>query len=322
MSTHAMLKKGLFLFVVSFLTACGGGGGGTTPPPLAPTTQSWPDSPTRFCTDGSNAIACPGGVSGQDGHYAINVPTYTTTTETVTDSASGLVWQRNPPFTALNKAAALTYCDNLVLEGMSDWRMPTRLELTSIVDAGRVVPPYETTAFPGIPSNSFFWTSTAYAADSTRSFVINTNYPVTYIFNNTTATEEIVRCVRGTGFTGSLTVAGGSVTDSTTGLVWESGTNAATMSWQNALAYCEGLTLDGVSTWRLPSQKELSSIVDDTRTAPAISTAFSSRPATVFWTSTPVPIFPSTAYVIDFNTGGNSGIVHPFTNLRNVRCVH
>jgi len=37
------------------------------------------------------------------------------------------------------------------------------------------------------------------------------------------------------------------------------------MNWQEALAYAEGLTLPSHNDWRLPSAKELQSIVDYTR---------------------------------------------------------
>lgn len=113
----------------------------------------------------------------------------------------------------------------------------------------------------------------------------------------------------------------GSVTDSATGLVWESGASTTAIDWTSALAHCEALELDGVSTWRLPNLKELASIVDDSLSAPAISTVFASRPATVFWTSTPVSLRPSAAYKIDFATG-RSTEANPTYGLGAVRCVH
>ncbi len=280
---------------------------------------AFPDSITRYCTDGQSSVACPGGLAGQDGNYTINVPTYTVAANTVVDSVSGLMWERNPGYTYASWAASNTRCDNLVLDGFSDWRLPTIVELMSLTDAGRVGPPWPTAAFPGIPGNSFFQSSTAYAGGSAQHFGINTNYPVVYIRADT-STNDFSRCVRGTAFTGTLSASGASVIDNRTGLRWQSGIGPAG-TWQSALSYCEALVLDGFTDWRLPNTKELVSIVDHTRTAPAISTLFASRPATVFWSSTALPNFPTSSYAIDFNSGATSGIDTPHANTRDVRCV-
>lgn len=63
----------------------------------------------------------------------------------------------------------------------------------------------------------------------------------------------------------------GTVTDSSTGLVWQQA-EPGTMSWDSALAYCEGLSLTGANDWRLPNIKELESLTDDTRISPALDT--------------------------------------------------
>jgi Protein of unknown function (DUF1566) len=45
------------------------------------------------------------------------------------------------------------------------------------------------------------------------------------------------------------------------------------LSWQQALAWCEDLTLAGHDDWRLPNAKELPSIVDYTRAPDARESA-------------------------------------------------
>ena len=57
------------------------------------------------------------------------------------------------------------------------------------------------------------------------------------------------------------------------------------------------------------------------RPGPAISPQFTDRPAEAFWTSTPLPSNPATAYAIDFATGGNLGIDNPMTTSLRARCV-
>ena len=54
--------------------------------------------------------------------------------------------------------------------------------------------------------------------------------------------------------------ANGTVTDTTTGLMWAAKDNGEDISWHDAKRYCENLTLGGYSNWRLPTQNELESL--------------------------------------------------------------
>jgi hypothetical protein len=281
----------------------------------------WPDSGTRFCTDGAAAVTCPGGIVGHDGFYAINVPNYAVVGGRVQDPITGLFWERSPSIAGFDHATALTYCSNLVVDGFDDWRLPTYLELVSIADFGRVGPAFTSTAFPGIPSNSSYWTSTERAGNTSQALAMFTNYPVTTLVSKTAATDRIARCVRGATFTGTLVVNGGSVTDNRTGLVWQSGTAPTALTWPNALTYCESLVLDGNSDWRLPSGKELMSIVDPAEATIYISPLFTSRPANAFWSSSALANIPDKGYAIDFSSGLSAGIDTFFTAARSVRCV-
>jgi len=239
----------------------------------------------------------------------------------VRDQVSGLTWERNPPTTGINHADATAYCNGLSLDGFSDWRLPTLLEMVSLIDPGRTVPGFTTSAFPGIPQNTTYWMSTPKFGSATQAYVMGTNYPVTSYVTMTESAGRLVRCVRGTGFSGVFTAAAGSVTDGRTGLVWESGTAPSTLTWEQALAYCEALSLDGQNDWRLPSAKELLSLVDPTQPSPMISTVFASRPAATFWTSTPLNNSPGTGYVVSFDTGINPTINVLLTGAYSVRCV-
>ena len=227
------------------------------------TSARWPDSGARFCSDLVNSIACPGGPAGQDGAYTRSVPSYETIGGRVRDPVSVLIWQHIPPMTSITFVGAQMYCDDLVLDGFTDWRLPTHLEQVSIVDFGTVGPAFTASAFPSIPSNSFFWTSSERGADPTQVVGINTNYPVSRSLSKTVSTDYPARCVRGTTFTGARTMSGGSVTDARTKLVWQSSVSPVDLSWSGALSYCEALVLDGQSDWRLPNGKELMSILSE-----------------------------------------------------------
>ena len=71
----------------------------------------------------------------------------------------------------------------------------------------------------------------------------------------------------------------GTITDRATGLMWTRDDSLKGMNWQEALAYATSSKLAGHTDWRLPSAKELQSIVDYSRSpgatsAPAINPLF------------------------------------------------
>lgn len=53
--------------------------------------------------------------------------------------------------------------------------------------------------------------------------------------------------------------------DSATGLEWMRADSSSGLEWDDALEYCNGLTLGGYDDWRLPDAHELQSIVDYSR---------------------------------------------------------
>jgi hypothetical protein len=49
----------------------------------------------------------------------------------------------------------------------------------------------------------------------------------------------------------------GTISDSHTGLMWQQAENGEEMNYEDAVAFCEGLTLAGHGDWRLPTKEEL-----------------------------------------------------------------
>jgi hypothetical protein len=110
------------------------------------------------------------------------------------------------------------------------------------------------------------------------------------------------------------------VTDSNTGLQWQDDSIVSGRSWTQAIDYCENLTLDTHSDWRLPNLKELTSIMDDSRTSPSIDTsAFENTASNTFWSSTTYAGLSDIAWVVDFYDGSQYG--HGKSNDNPVRCV-
>lgn len=63
----------------------------------------------------------------------------------------------------------------------------------------------------------------------------------------------------------------GTVSDNATGLMWQSSDNdGETMNWTEALAFAEDATTGNYDDWRLPSVKELQSIVDYSKSPTAL----------------------------------------------------
>lgn len=93
---------------------------------------------------------------------------------TVLDNQTGLVWQQDfsPPMQS--QAMALAYCDGLTIPG-GVWRLPSVLELASLVDetrAGSGNPAIDTAIFPMTPGE-YFWTSSPLVGDATRSWAVS-----------------------------------------------------------------------------------------------------------------------------------------------------
>ena len=111
----------------------------------------------------------------------------------------------------------------------------------------------------------------------------------------------------------------GIVTDSTTGLMWQDNEVGTLINWQGAIDRCEALTLGTHSDWRLPNINELTSLVDDTRYDPAISSEFQNTISYIYWSSTTYAFNADYAWLLGFTLGAQGGSRK--TNSRYVRCV-
>jgi hypothetical protein len=84
----------------------------------------------------------------------------------VDDRVTGLGWQRDVDDAVYTQVEAQQRCAELGRDGYAgfdDWRLPSRIELVSIVDFSRSSPAVDPSAFPDTPG-AYFWTSSAVAA--------------------------------------------------------------------------------------------------------------------------------------------------------------
>lgn len=205
--------------------------------------------------------------------------------DVVYDEITGLAWQRDHgPASAW--AVARDACDGLLLDGHDDWRLPTRIELVTLIDFTRV-PTIDPIAFADTPDD-YFWTASPRAGRSAERWSVYFGLGEV-VSEREAAGGAFHRCVRaGRRLPGprfAVDAGGGVVRDRATGLAWQRRPMADLVSWQAARLACEGLLVtEGLGGWRQPSLNELQSLVDDTREGPAVDpAAFFAPPPAPVW---------------------------------------
>jgi hypothetical protein len=269
--------------------------------------------------------------------------------EMVHDDVTCLDWQKTAPSGTYTWDQALAYCDGLTLSGHDDWRLPTRIELASIVDFTQS-PAIDRASFPGAPggfhktASDWILTIRQAGAGAGRDYAWAFNVSDGIVSNAySKATASALRCVRGGG-TGEApsapavappnqytVIASGEVMDNYTGLVWQQAYSDATMTFAEAAPYCASLGLNG-HAWRLPSIRELATLVDEAQVAPSINrtmfpnTRHGSRTDNWYWSGHAARGNASAAWAINFAdgfTGFNAGAsgAWNYWNAAWARCV-
>jgi hypothetical protein len=259
---------------------------------------------------------------GQDANYTINPPDLTDNDDgTVIDNLTGLMWEQKTTETEQNSyttySEAASYCADLSLGGNNDWRVPTRREFSTLLNHGRLSPSLDVTYFPDYTYNGanevYYWTSSVYHDDPAQMWKVQMSFGIMEALI-TLSPPHKVRCVRGAvepepDFTDN---SNGTVTDNITGLMWEQKTDDGgsrdkdtTLTWKDALAYCEDLVLGSYSDWKLPTPKELERIVDSSTSNPAVDTTyFPNTNNGFYWTGTTcVGCHKHKAFAYDFSDG-------------------
>lgn len=260
---------------------------------------------TSCYDEDGNVIACPSEgepLYGQDAQFPNFDFSFVDNGDgTVSDLNTGLMWQQVPTNSDFKWQAAVDYCNNLVLDGYDDWRMPSAKELFSISDFNSGWPyidlNYFTLASGQVTKDEQYWTSNYYVGvtvegGSQSAFGVNhvTGHIKAYAANSGGPVGgKYVRAVRGNVYGENEFVdnGDGTITDNATQLMWTQDDNEVGIDWQDALAYAEDFELAGHSDWRLPNVKELQSIVDysysptatdEAHQGPAINPMFNCTP--------------------------------------------
>ncbi len=292
------------------------------------------------CHDAAGSrIDCIG--SGQDGAFQHGVPwpepRFIREGESVRDQLTGLVWCRNANLAefplmwqeGLDYVAQMNRRQTL---GYSDWRLPNRHELRSLIS--------HQTRRPALPEdqpfthifNGWYWSSTTAAISPSHAWYVNMDggrmfyggkdqsfmvWPVRGQGNGILTVTGQTRCYTGSGDvipcvgTGQdaefssgcpwpsprFQVLPEGVVDRLTNLCWRQvAAPEGPVSWEQALSAAPG--------WRLPNINELESLIDCSRHSPALPAGHPfSGLQDVYWSSTTSLYEPDWAWALYLDKG-------------------
>jgi hypothetical protein len=308
-------------------------------------TYNVPDTGQTICYNASGTVvSCTN--TGQDGEYSINPMSFADHGNgTVTDNTTGLMWQkcsagqnattcsgtattynwyraRGIADITYNPLPIISVCGSLVLASYSDWRLPTKKELTTIEDysVSRPGPTIKGTYFPNTKTTENYWSSDTLASNTDNAWFASF-WDGLISNSDPKSTPNYVRCVRG-GQTaqGLIDNGNGTVTDAKTCLMWQKAETDG-MAWSDALDSCNVSTLAAYTDWRMPNLKELESLADDSQYNPAINTDyFPNAHAGIYWSSTSYVYYPDHAWYVAFDATTISAVTKD-TAFIFVRCV-
>lgn len=280
-----------------------------------------PDTGQTTCYNNTDIISAPAAGDpfyGQDAQYSDSPqPAYQDNGDgTVTDLNTGLMWQKDPGIIKKTYDEALEDVETFDLAGYTDWRMPSIKELYSLIDfSGRDPSGYEGSDTSGLtPFINTNYFNFQYGDPDNGERIIDAQYASSNLYVSTTQNDGgrtafgvnfadgrikgyglsifnqdktfFVIYVRGPENYGSNNFAdnnNGTITDLSTGLMWQKDDSGHGMIWQEALDYAEELELANYHDWRLPNARELQNIVDYSRSP---ETTGSAAIDPVFTTST------------------------------------
>lgn len=116
-------------------------------------------SSLSYAQSKTGGLALPARCVRGSGARSPNATRFSTSGNSVTDSATGLVWTRNAPNVILGNYAA-SACADLDQDGSSDWRLPEVDELMSLYDPA--LGSFIAQPFPDLaqPASGFVWAET------------------------------------------------------------------------------------------------------------------------------------------------------------------
>jgi hypothetical protein len=228
---------------------------------------------------------------------------------TITDLTAGLMWQKENDDTQRNWREALEYANTLSLGDHSDWRLPSKEELSSLWKT--VGENFEFNRRRYFSSRRLLWSSTTRLGSPAPAWVLN-------FYDGGSGYHQMdafVHCVRlgsdkgrnemrvGGGWTvwgppefGTLVQPrkstdgpplfvdnrDGTISDRASKLMWQGSDDGSGKTWFETDKYVKMLSLADYSDWRLPTLEELAGLWETRDAFFARTTPFSHS----YWSST------------------------------------
>jgi len=267
-------------------------------------------------------------VHGEDADYSRHPMSFTHSEDglVVIDNNTGLMWERHinwrwgktvPPKGEWRPQdvfaykdgepkrrpyhEGVQYCKGLSLGGYDDWRMASMKEGHTIAHFATARPTiwqkYFSDTDPGLPGygdrgKGGMWGGPLGPDHNNSGWHLG--FIDGHMMGYPRTGYKTTRCVRadnnGVYFLPDFIDNGdGTVTDRVTELMWLQVTDGNKRAWEPSIQYCENLGFAGHEDWKLPHNKELSSLVDLRKQKPAIDTGFfpDTDYKAYYWSRTP-----------------------------------
>jgi len=104
-----------------------------------------------------------------------------------------LTWQQQDDGVGRNWSDAAAYCSSLSLAGYSDWWLPSKYQLVSLVDSSYSYPTINTNYFLNTQS-TYYWSSTDHYFETPNAWAVGFDYGSTNDSSKTS--NKLARCVR------------------------------------------------------------------------------------------------------------------------------
>lgn len=188
----------------------------------------------------------------------------------ITDEKTGYVWNEKYAKNSCSFEEAkefLKKANQTELDGYSDWRLPLREELRSIMCYDGRIPAVEGDSFKNI-APGFVWTAQENKNDNSLAWAFYMGYGCCVVMRK----EEFGGVILVRGNKSSYEMKSderfiinndGTVTDKITSLMWMKD-ETPMLTIEEAKEYCKNMNLGGYNDWYLPSMKELGTIVNIT----------------------------------------------------------
>jgi len=291
-----------------------------------------PMNDAALTTDsGTDGAAQEAGAVNVDARYAAWKPAPDTPTQlstqsggtVVVDAVTGLWWEQTNTQSTSMLSRAQSYCASITTGGHNDWRVPTRVELVSIIDFNDSS--LRRPAIFGAPASSQ-WTQSQVVGDATQVYVVDFVNDATGSLLSSAAPSAlsgIVRCVRNgrplpasptSPLPSGLWVQQGSYMYNTlTKQTWEKTPSSMPSNYANAMQRCASLG----AGFRVPTMRELDTLTDESRLGAPVWPATFDGTQAYYWSSTA----EDGTYNFTWSSAGRFSVTETFRTDVYVRCV-